>query len=50
MSEQMRKAVGLLLEAGFQVESDAFKALVEIGQEDQMNSLVEEVLKVAGAM
>ncbi|HEY5620048.1 MAG TPA: DNA-directed DNA polymerase II small subunit [Candidatus Bathyarchaeia archaeon] len=50
MSEQMRKAVGLLLEAGFQVETDAFKALVEIGQEDQMNSLVKEVLKVAGAM
>lgn len=50
MSEQMRKAVGQILEAGFQVESDAFKVLVEIGKEDKLVSLVEEVLRVAGTM
>jgi len=50
MSEQMRKAVGQILEAGFQVETDAFKALVEVGKEDKLGSLVEEVLRVAGAV
>ena len=50
MSEHMRKAVGAILEAGFQVESDAFKALVEIGKEDILGSLVEEILRVAGEM
>ncbi len=50
MSEQMRKAVGQILEAGFQVESDAFKTLIEIGKEDRLDPLVLEVLRVAGAM
>ncbi len=50
MSEQIRKAVGQILEAGFQVESDAFKTLVEIGKEDRLDPLVVEVLRVAGAM
>ncbi len=50
MSEQMRKAVGQILEAGFQVESEAFKTLVEIGKEDRLDPLVVEVLRVAGAM
>jgi DNA polymerase II small subunit/DNA polymerase delta subunit B len=50
MSEQMRKTVGQILEAGFQVESDAFKTLIEIGKEDRLGSLVEEVLRVAGTI
>ncbi len=50
MPELMRKAVGQILEAGFQMESDAFKALIEFGKEDRLNTLVEEVLRVAGAM
>ena len=50
MSEQMRKAVGQILEAGFQVESDAFRVLVERGKDDKkLVSLVEEVLRLAGA-
>jgi len=29
LSEEMRRAVGTILEAGFQMESEAFKTLVE---------------------
>jgi len=30
MSDERRKAIGTILEAGFQMESDAFKALMEV--------------------
>src|SRR2546421_11456139 len=43
----MRRAVGTILEAGFQMESEAFKTLVEKGREDSLNPLVDEVLKMA---
>src|SRR6266704_2605004 len=33
MSEERRKAIGIILEAGFQMESDAFKALMEISRD-----------------
>src|SRR2546426_11720060 len=49
MSERMRQAVGTILGAGFQVESDAFKTLVEIGGGATLDKLVEEVLKMANA-
>ncbi|TMI56021.1 hypothetical protein E6H18_08225, partial [Candidatus Bathyarchaeota archaeon] len=47
MSEEMRRAVGTILEAGFQMESEAFKTLVEKGREDSLKPLVDEVLKMA---
>ncbi len=50
MSEELRKAIGAILEAGFQVESDAFKTLVELGREDSLGPLVDEVLKVANSV
>src|SRR5438132_1337156 len=43
----MRRAVGTILEAGFQMESEAFKTLVEKGREDSLKPLVDEVLKMA---
>src|SRR5438132_174071 len=43
----MRRAVGTILEAGFQMESEAFKTLVEKGREDSLKLLVDEVLKMA---
>src|SRR2546425_6342729 len=43
----MRRAVGTILEAGFQMESEAFKTLVEKGHEDSLKPLVDEVLKMA---
>src|SRR2546425_9824952 len=43
----MRRAVGTILEAGFQMESEAFKTLVEKGREDSLRPLVDEVLKMA---
>src|SRR5438093_12244743 len=49
MSERMRQAVGTILGARFQVESDAFKTLVEIGGGATLDKLVEEVLKMANA-
>ncbi len=50
MSEELRKAIGAILEAGFQVESDAFKTLVELGRQESLNLLVDEVLRVAGSV
>src|SRR6266705_253301 len=47
LSEEMRRAVGTILEAGFQIESEAFKTLVEKGREDSLKPLVDEVLKMA---
>src|SRR2546428_1977372 len=43
----MRRAVGTILEAGFQMESEAFKTLVEKGRESSLKPLVDEVLKMA---
>src|SRR6266852_4965380 len=45
----MRRAVGTILEAGFQMESEAFKTLVEKGREDSLRPLVDEVLKMASS-
>src|SRR5881296_4109636 len=46
----MRRAVGTILEAGFQMESEAFKTLVEKGREDSLKPLVDEVLKMASSI
>src|SRR5207247_4484716 len=43
----MRRAVRTILEAGLQMESEAFKTLVEKGREDSLKPLVDEVLKMA---
>src|SRR2546427_12625286 len=43
----MRRAVGTILEAGFQMESEAFKTLVEKGRDESLRPLVDEVLKMA---
>src|SRR5437660_188600 len=50
MSEEMKRAIGTILEAGFQMESDAFKTLMEISSAGQLDPLVREVLRVAGAV
>src|SRR2546425_9517618 len=50
MSEERKKAIGTILEAGFQMESDGFKALMEISATSQLDSLVKEVLRVAGTV
>ncbi len=50
MSENLRSAIGVILEAGFQIESDAFKKLAELGHEDSLRPLVDEVLRVAGSV
>ena len=50
MSEEMRRAVGTILEAGFQMESEAFKTLVEKGRDDSLKPLVDEVLKMASSV
>src|SRR5437016_7032833 len=50
MSEERRKAIGTILEAGFQMESDAFKALMEISSVGHLDPLVKEVLRVAGTV
>lgn len=47
MSEQARRAIGTILEGGFQVETDAFKTLVDLGGQDALDRLVKEVLRVA---
>src|SRR5690349_7284737 len=47
MSEERKKAIGTILEAGFQMESDAFKALTEISAPGHLDPLVKEVLRVA---
>jgi DNA polymerase II small subunit len=47
MSEERKKAIGTILEAGFQVESDAFKALMEVSASGHLDPLVREVLRVA---
>src|SRR5438132_4590216 len=43
----MRRAVGTILEAGFQMESNASTTLAEKGREDSLKLLVDEVLKMA---
>ncbi len=50
MSEERKRAIGTILEAGFQMESDAFKALMEISNAGQLDPLVKEVLRVAGTV
>src|SRR3989475_8102521 len=50
MSEERKRAIGTILEAGFQMESDAFKALMEISATSQLDPLVKEVLRVAGTV
>jgi DNA polymerase II small subunit len=50
MSETLRDAIGVILEAGFQIESDAFKTLVELGHAETLRPLIDEVLKVAGSV
>jgi DNA polymerase II small subunit len=50
MSEERKKAIGTILEAGFQMESDAFKALTEISAPGHLDPLVKEVLRVAGTV
>lgn len=50
LSENLRNMIGVILEAGFQIESNAFKTLVELGSKDSLKPLVDEVLKVAGSV
>jgi len=50
MSEERKKAISTLLEAGFQMESDAFKALTEIGAPGRLDPLVREVLREASKL
>src|SRR5712692_3447451 len=50
MSEERKRAIGTILEAGFQMESDALKALMEISAPGQLDPLVKEVLRVAGTV
>src|SRR5216684_8322454 len=50
MSEERKRAIGTILEAGFQMESDAFKALMEISNAGHLDPLVKEVLRVAGTV
>src|SRR5713226_8368765 len=50
LSEELRKAIGAILEAGFQVESAAFKTLVELSRQDSLKPLVDEVLRLAGTI
>src|SRR5712664_2502718 len=50
MSEERRRAIGTILEAGFQMEIDAFRALMEISSEGRLDPLVKEVLRVAGTV
>src|SRR5207247_5742089 len=50
LSENLRDAIGVILEAGFQIESDAFKTLVELGREESLRLLVDELLKGAGSV
>src|SRR6267378_929252 len=50
MSEERKRAIGTILEAGFQMESDAFKALMEISSAGHLDPLVKEVLRVAGTV
>src|SRR2546428_9607142 len=50
MSEERKRAIGTILEAGFQMESDAFKTLMEISATSQLDPLVKEVLRVAGTV
>src|SRR5437867_3167954 len=52
MSEEMemKRAIGTILEAGFQMESDAFKTLMEISSAGRLDPLVREVLRVAGTV
>ena len=51
MSDQMKRAVTTILEAGFQVEIDAFRLLSDMeGKRDALNLLVERLLNVAVAM
>src|SRR5437899_12944869 len=50
MSEERRKAIGTILEAGFQMESEAFKALMEVSSAGRLDPLVKEVLRVAGTV
>ena len=49
MTEQVQKAVGTILEAGFQVEADAFKAMMEVAKGGDLDRLVIEVLKFSNA-
>ena len=48
MSEERKKAIGAILEAGFQMESDAFKTLMDVSLPGHLDPLVKQVLKVAG--
>ena len=50
MSEERRRAIGAILEAGFQMEGDAFKTLVEISASGHLDPLVREVLRLAGTI
>src|SRR5260370_1457607 len=43
----MRRWVGHIMEECYQMESEAFKTLVEKGREDSLKPLVDEVLKIA---
>ncbi len=47
MSEQARKALGTILEGGFQVETDAFKTLIDLAGQEALDQLVKEVLRLA---
>ncbi len=47
MSEQVKKALGTILEGGFQVETEAFKTLVDLGGPDALDRLTKEVLRLA---
>src|SRR5437870_12268251 len=51
MSDQMKRAVTTILEAGFQVEIDAFRLLSDMeGKQDALNLLVQRLLNVAVTM
>jgi len=47
VSEHARRALGTILEGGFQVETDAFKTLVDLAGQEALDQLVKEVLRLA---
>ncbi|HZY94160.1 MAG TPA: DNA-directed DNA polymerase II small subunit [Candidatus Bathyarchaeia archaeon] len=50
MSNELRKAIGMILEAGFQVEPAAFKSLVQIAGEEALKPLIDELLRLANSV
>ena len=50
MSEERKRAIGAILEAGFQMESDAFKTLMDISSPGRLEPLVKQVLRLVGTI